>query len=175
MPDRTEQDMEDLFAAIRDAKAVERNANAMPAVSAARLVRYGNRTDAVVDLEVERLLRASTAARLMYGTTLGRSARSVSPMAAAAAGERATRRMIGEDLLEIIDEDNAVFLVLRLADAEPAPGHIEIRTPDGDGVRIRLGKPVRGIIQLRLDDGDAEQTRIADLVTRPDSAIYLLP
>ena len=175
MPDQTERDMEQLFAAIRDAKAIERRTAEAPAVSAARLLQYGTRPNAVVDLDVERLLRASMTVRLMYGTALGRAARSVSPMAAAAAGERATRRMIGEDLLEVIEEDGASFLVLRLAADEPVPGHLEVRSPAGEGARISLGKPVRGIIQLRLDHGDAELSRIADLVTQPDSAIYLLP
>ena len=163
------------FAAFRDAaELAEAGDDIETGIPASRLIAYARREDAVADLALERHLRANAAARRIHDRALQARAVAQSDMAMAAAGGTQITRSVGAHRLELIEEDEGVYLVIYLGAGTPIPGAIEVRNTAGDGARLALGAPMGEIIQLRLDLSKPQPKAFHDALMRPDSSVFLL-
>ena len=163
------------FSAYRDAtELAEPGADAATGIPASRLIAYARREDAVADFALERHLRLNEAARRIHHSALGVRALAQSDMAMAAAGGTQVTRSVGAHRLELIEEDEGVYLVIYLGAGTPIPGAIEVRNTAGDGARLALGAAMGEIIQLRLDLSKPQPKAFHDVLMRPDSSVFLL-
>jgi hypothetical protein len=164
------------FNVLRDASEMREpgSANAEELIAASRLIAYAKRCDAVADLEIERLLRRNPRARMIHHRALTTRAQARSNMAMAAAGGTSVTRRVGAHRVELLEEADAVYLVIYLVNEETVLAAIEARDSEGSGARLALGAPIGGIIQLRLDLSKPEPQQIHAALLRPDSSIFLL-
>ena len=167
--------MADLFSAALSQRAVIDQRGERPSLSAGRIAAYAGRADGPADLAIERALRAEPGAFAVYCRALGAVAHGFSPVAVAAGAGDVASRMVGPARLDVVEDGDALFLVIRPGENQPMPRQLEVRGADGTGGRIGLGAAVRGILQVKLDRGNPDLVLIADLIGRPDSAVYLLP
>lgn len=163
------------FAALQDLRVVSEAADRpMSGLSASRIIAHARRKDATADLQVERALRASPAARQLYAFALGRNVRA-SSLSVAAAADQVTERHIGTWRLEIVEETGGMaWLVIHVLEKGPAITMIELRRPDGSGRRLHLGTPIDKVFQLPLDPEYAELAGLIDWLHDPATEIYLI-
>lgn len=167
-----------LFSALEYLRRMpERNERGVHAASlpASRLCDYARRGDSVADLAIERLLRGNSRARAVYAGAMKRMSSAYSPMAAAAGAGDVRTRVVGPHRIEVIDEQDMAYLVVHLGDATAPVEWIEVRTREGGGARVQLGKAIRNIVQLPLDHRNPELKAVDEAIRRPDCQIYLGP
>ena len=105
----------------------------------------------------------------LQGSSLG-----FSTVARAASTDTDVARTIGGFRLELVEESDAVFVIVS-ADADgQLPRHLtlihEERTLSLD---IPLGNPIGGVLQVGLDPSSGEDRRVIDLLRDPKTEIYL--
>jgi len=163
------------FAALQDLRvASEAAERPMPGLSASRIIAHARRNNSTADLQVERALRASPAARQLYAVALGRIVRA-SSLSVAAAADQVTERRVGTWRLEIVQEtDGMAWLVIHALDQGPVVTMIELRRPDGSGRRLHLGTPIDQVFQLPLDPEFAELAGLIAWLQDPATEIYLI-
>ena len=181
MADARERDLAEAFATARLLReqyarlAADRDANGgRPRIPASRILAYATGETQVADMAIERALRTEAGARALYLNALSDAAIAESPVALAASGATIAERRIGEAALRLATEAGVDWLILTLPETSPAVKALEVRTREGDGLRIRLPAPVDGVVQLPLDPAFPELMTAATLLRDPQTKLYLL-
>lgn len=131
-----------------------------------------------VALAVVAALRSDEAIRRRYAVLVGLRATTHSPMAVAAYSE-GTRRTLGGHVLRLMSDDGLppILVISPIEEGLAPPRALEAmgRVRDGDfaNVRIALPEAIRGHVTLPLDPSRPELADLADLLARPDSALWL--
>ncbi|MEP9390559.1 hypothetical protein [Mesorhizobium sp. KR9-304] len=173
-----EEDLLQRFAAMQDMRVVsKREFDIAPSavIPASRLIAYASREAGIADLDIERLIREQPRARAIYFDALRTSASSFSSMAVAAGTGGVRNRLVGPHRVELVDEADMTYLVVYLGESTDPVEWIEVRTREGGGGRIRLGRAIRNVVQLPLDHRRDDMRAIDEGIRQPDSEIYLLP
>jgi hypothetical protein len=145
-------------------------------VSTARLYAYARRNlGSPADLALEQALRREPAVARRYRHLLSGVAIAASPTAIAAASGRYPERQIGSWRLRVVEEHDAIYIVLSAnsPDAAAAPEALDLQGADG-GERLELSPPVRGHITVLLDRNEPRVARILSLLADTSCALYLL-
>ncbi|MEL6374173.1 MAG: hypothetical protein AAFR04_09410 [Pseudomonadota bacterium] len=84
-------------------------------------------------------------------------------------------RHIGDHVLQVIDEDDALFLIIEVAarDVEAPPRTLSIIGATHDAVTLPLSAPVEGKIQFGIGRHDPLHQRLYALLRAPDTELYL--
>ncbi len=176
MMNNSDKNIFERFSSIMDAAEMKVRHAKSPSLSASALVAYARRDNSLHDFQIERDIRKNPAARRIYEQALTSQSMASSLMALAAGDGRILKRVLDEARLEIIEDGDDVFLIVRPdPKAKSVPRFLEVRGEQGEGGRIELAKPVHNIIQLQLDMGDETIMEAFDLLTQPDASVHLLP
>lgn len=181
MTDARERDMAEAFAAaglLREQYArlaADGDAGGgRPRITASRILAYATGETRVADMAIERALRTEAGVRALYLETLSGFAIDASPVALAASEATLVERRIGEATLRLAAEAGVDWLILTLPETSPAVKALELRTHEGEGLRLRLPAPVDGVVQLPLDPAFPELMTAATLLRDPQTKLYLL-
>jgi hypothetical protein len=145
-----------------------------PGVTAAMIVSYARRKNAIPDMAIERALRARPSVRRLHSVVLGQVALA-SSLSVAAAADRVTERQIGDWRLELVDEQCGFpWLVLHAPPGAAPVTMLEMRSPKGEGRRLDLGAPIDNIFQLPLDPNFPELAGLVEWLLDPQTELHLL-
>ena len=182
MTETREQDVAEAFAAARllheqHERCVGGGAEtrgARPSITASRILAYATGRTQVADMAIERVLRTEAGARALYLNALSGAAIAESPVALAASEAAIAERRIGEVTLRLATEAGVDWLILTLSETTSTVKALELRTREGDGLRLRLPAPVEGVVQLPMDPEFPELVSAAALLRDPQTLLYLL-
>lgn len=181
MTDARQRDLAEAFAAARllheqyTRWVGDKSTGALqPRIPASRILACATSATQVADMAIERVLRSEVAARELYLHALSGAAVAESPVALAASDATIAERRIGETTLRLASEAGVDWLILTPSETTSALRALEMRTRDGEGLRLRLPTPIDGVMQLPLDPAFPELVTAAALLRDPQTRLYLL-
>lgn len=145
-----------------------------PRIPALRILAYATCETQVADMAIERVLRTEAGARALYLHALSGAAIAESAVAIAAAGATISERCIGDTTLRLATEAGVDWMILTLSATAPSVRALELRTREGDGLRLRLPAPIEGVVQLPLDPAFPELMMATALLRDPQTMLYLM-
>jgi len=97
-----------------------------------------------------------------------------STVARAASTDTMVARTIGDFRIEIVEDEDAVFVVVSGPDGRDLPRHLTLIHEERRlSLDLPLGNPIGGIVQIGLDPSSASDQTVIDMLKDPKTEIYL--
>lgn len=161
--------------AIRQLLEAAASSSSVSSIPAHQLWRYARRRPGEpADLKIEQALRSEPRTSTAYRRLLSGLASDYAPLAMAAATDAYPERSIGSHRLQVIDEGDAVYLVVsNMTEHASRPRMLVLAGPEGEA-RIELPPAIRGFVTVPLSPRLAERKLILRLLAAVGTEIFLL-